>query len=435
MKIDVKGLSLLMQEFGTLSNKTGKWTPAENQRAAYLQAAIAAVRAGASLQEVEQENFNERSRAAGLPTKEFNPSSKSPFITREHESEARGWKNLVEYGETAAQGHSEARDMVEGDGKDRFGSYTSLGNFVPTGFYPQLFRALKAHDVLFDEDACTVIKSENGRVITVPVAEDINVVADIIGEGGSQLSTDYHATDHLKLGVYGFKTPRHVESIEAFQDLDGGTLTAINLFREFATDRLARGIGQYLINGTGVNQPLGLIPSLAASGVSPIVAAGSADNTGNSGDIGANSLGSEDFAATFAALDEAYASSPKCAWLMRKSTLAKVSGIVTKLGQPLNLVKYESGVPTIYGIPVKICPSMDPIGASTVPVVLGDLRYWVTRLVIDENIGIAVYTNAPGLAENGNVGLRAFARAGGGLAVTSTNPGSASPFVYIRCHS
>jgi len=51
---------------------------------------------------------------------------------------------------------------------------------------------------------------------------------------------------------------------------------------------------------------------------------------------------------------------------MNKKTLANISGIVTKYGRLLNLVQYENGKPSIFGILVKICPSMDNIGASAV---------------------------------------------------------------------
>jgi hypothetical protein len=50
---------------------------------------------------------------------------------------------------------------------------------------------------------------------------------------------------------------------------------------------------------------LGLIPSLRAAGVTPVVAAGSAANDGGF-NTGANSLGTPDFAAAYSQLDEAY---------------------------------------------------------------------------------------------------------------------------------
>jgi predicted phage gp36 major capsid-like protein len=75
---------------------------------------------------------------------------------------------------------------------------------------------------------------------------------------------------------------------------------------------------------------------------------------------------------------------------------------------------------------------MDSIGASNTPVVLGDFSYWATRLVIDD-AHVQVYREAPGLIENGNIGLGTFARADGELLYTDTN--SPSPFVTIRNHS
>jgi HK97 family phage major capsid protein len=132
---------------------------------------------------------------------------------------------------------------------------------------------------------------------------------------------------------------------------------------------------------------------------------------------------------------------------MNRSTLNAVAGIVTKQGLPLGLVKYDdNGKATIHGIQVKICPSMDSIGVSNIPVVLGDLSYWATRIVTPteaiatasagevsfyNNLGIKVFKEADGLIENGKVALRSFARADGKL-LWSTGP---SPFVVLRNHS
>jgi hypothetical protein len=78
-------------------------------------------------------------------------------------------------------------------------------------------------------------------------------------------------------------------------------------------------------------------------------------------------------------------------------------------------------------------PKHDNIGASKTPVLLGDLSYWATRLIIDDQVGVVVYQEAPGLIEDGNIGLRCFARADGALLYTDTN--SPSPFVMLANHS
>ncbi len=412
--INTQELSGLLQEAGALSNKPN-WTKQEERRNAFLLSAIAAVKAGASLADVNQDYLNAEEKRMGLPV-----TASHPFLTREQEAEARGWKAFVE-----------KRDMTSGSIIPRLGTYTGLGNFVPTEFFAELYKAMAWYDVLFDADTCTVIKSTNGRPITVPVAGDIENVATVVGESASRSSVDISSLGHGVLGAYSYSTPRLVVSNESFDDLDS-TLNVVNLFRTFSADRLSRGIGKDLVTGNGSSKPLGLIPSLEALSIAPVAAVGASGNTGGA-ETGANSLGSLDFQAAYAALDEAYVASPKCAWLMNKKTLANVAGIVNKFGDQLNLVKYVDGKPFIYGIPVKIAPSMDSIGASNVPVVLGDFSYWATRLVIDDNARIQVYTEAPGLIENGNIGLGTFARADGELLYSDVS--SPSPFVYIRNHS
>ena len=82
-KIHTQELSALIQEFQTLSSKP-KLTPAEERRNAFLLAAISAVKAGASLAEIEAEGDNERRSKAGLPPV-------SCILTSEQVGEARGW--------------------------------------------------------------------------------------------------------------------------------------------------------------------------------------------------------------------------------------------------------------------------------------------------------------------------------------------------------
>jgi hypothetical protein len=90
MAINLKELSLLLGEYNSLTNQT-RMTKQDEQRCAYLQTAIAAVKSGASLREVDEHFFNERSRAAGLP--EVRLSTPLNAI----EKEARGYQALTGY--------------------------------------------------------------------------------------------------------------------------------------------------------------------------------------------------------------------------------------------------------------------------------------------------------------------------------------------------
>ncbi|HEY2120821.1 MAG TPA: phage major capsid protein [Candidatus Acidoferrum sp.] len=410
MNIDYGALNSHLVEYNELSEVRNP-DALQKRRMAYLQTAIAALRSGASLADVLDADHRNKAKQYGVS---LDPPPDARTI------EARGWQAVVQ-----------KRDMVEGNPAGRLGSYTGLGYFVPTEFFPTVFSAMAAHDVLFDDDACTVLKTTNGRVTTVPLIGDIENVATVVGEAGTQTPTDISATGQAILTAYSYKTPRFVASLESFQDVDE-SLSVVKLFKSFTADRLARGIAKDLVTGNGSSKPLGLVPSLEAVGVPFVTASGSSGNTGGS-ETGATTLGSADFAASLENLDEAYAQSPKCAWLMTRKTLVTVSSIINKFGNQLNLVQWVDGEPLIFGVPVRICPSMDQIGASNVPVVLGDLTYWCTRLVIDEKSGIKVYNEADGLVEYGKIGMSCFVRADGELLYKDTN--SPAPFTYIRNHS
>jgi HK97 family phage major capsid protein len=210
----------------------------------------------------------------------------------------------------------------------------------------------------------------------------------------------------------------------------------VSIFEKFAAEGLARGIGKHLIVGTGTNQPKGLITSLQNIGATMITASGSSANDGTAA-TGANSLGFNDYANAFESLDPAYLASQKVRWLMNLATFVAAVKLVDKQGRPLHLVQYENGSPTIFGIKIGICPSMANIGASNVPVVLGDCSYWCTRLIAaaDGNspAGVKVFKEGPALIDNGEIGLRSFLRADGALLYTDTS--SPSPFVLLANHS
>ncbi len=418
--INTKDLNTVLKELSGLTNKAGRLTKPEEHRFAYLQTAAAAIRAGASLAEIELEE-------RGLPKPQ--PVKKHVLLTPEQEIEARNWQKFI---------HTpfERRTMTEGNLIAQLGTYTSLGYFVPTGFFPELKAALGYADALFDPNAVTHIATDNGRVTEYPLIGDIENVATLIGENSSSLTTvDYSAPSHASLGVYSFKSPAHTESMEAFQDTNvSDTFNAISNFKRIVADRLARGIGEYFVLGEGPtsSQPTGLLVALQALGLPPVIASGSAANDGLS-ETGVNSLGSQDFANAIAQLNQAYLESPKVAWFMNSATLAKVRGIVTKQGSLLELVKDTDDGPYIFGVKVRICPSMPNIGASNVPVILGDGSYFCTKMVQDETSGIKIYRESTGLIEQGLVQMVSYVRAGSTLLYNDTS--SPAPFVMIQNHS
>jgi len=78
---------------------------------------------------------------------------------------------------------------------------------------------------------------------------------------------------------------------------------------------------------------------------------------------------------------------------------------------------------------------MDNVGngsAPKYPVVLGDLSYWATRIVMGSLSGVMAYKEAPGLVENGLIGLRSYLQADGAILYTDWSNAAQSPFVLIE---
>jgi HK97 family phage major capsid protein len=424
--INVQQLTTVMAEANALTSKP-QLSKREERRLSFLMSAASAIKSGADLREIEIENHQAEERAAGLPVTQFAKGS----LTTEQRARALAYQAFFKH---APQSQAEFRDMVEGAPMlSHIGTYSGLGYFVPTGF-GDLYTTLKAHDALFDPDVVTLVRTTHGRVISMPLADDTGEVATVVGEAGSQSSVDLGATGEVALPVFSYSTPRFVLSLEAADDLEA-SFTASALFGRFSADRLARGIGQDLVNGDGSTEAQGLVTALIGLGVTPVTCSGSASNTGGA-ETGANSIGTADYANAYQALDQAYLNSDKCRWFMNLKTLGKLLAMTDKYGSPIGqpFLTFNDGVPSILGIPVAICPSMQDIGASANPVVLGDGSYFGVRLTTEADglSGMRIYTQAPNLVEQGKFGLRTFVRAGSALLYSGSGP---CPFVLMQNHS
>lgn len=421
MKIDTKGMSLLLAEASELSNKE-LWTKRDERRNAYLLSAVSAMKNGVSLRELDQEHLNDFERQNGFAESRLNDTR----LSHEQRDQAEAWQTWFR-----VEREKRTANQTEGAIIARLGTYNGLGSFVPTGFVSTVFAAMSPADALFDKDVVSYLETSTGAPITVPVFGDIENTANQIGEGVDSTGSEANifAPGQAVSAVYSFRSPLWRVSIDAFQDIEtaGGTM---KLFEQFASDRIARGVGQKLMKGTGVNQTLGLVTALAALGIVPIIAKGSAANSGLT-ETGTNSIGSQDIASLYFSVNEAYRSSPKCAWLMNDNTRAYLASIITKNGIPL--INWQGQEGFILGKPIRVCPSLDSIGASNIPVVFGDCSRWLTRCAVDDNTYVQLVTEATGLIENGNVGLRMFVRYGGSL--LHTDSGSPAPFGLLQNHS
>jgi HK97 family phage major capsid protein len=389
-------------------------TPQEQRQYSNLLSKISAVKQGASLAELNRHELRETEVRHGLEHAEL-PST---LFTPEQRATHAAWR---------AFSRREKRAMEEGNLVEQIGTYSGIGYFVPTGFFYDLRMAMKHYEPLFDAENVTLIETVTASPIPLPKMDDTGNVATLLTEASQLEELDLSNVGNTLVGAYKFSAGKYAVSLEALDDVAVG-LNEINNFKRIATMRFARGVGAFLMNGSGSDQPTGLLTALIASGISPVIAQGAASNDGGA-ETGANSIGSQDLANAYFAVDIMNRKSPKCAWLMADSTLQSLCKQLDKMGRPL--IDIQSGVPMLYGKKVLISPNMPSISAGAQTVIFGDLSYFVVRHATSDSF-VQLFTEAPGLIDNGLVAWAAFDRFDSNLIQFGANE---SPLSYIQQHT
>ncbi len=219
--INTKDLEQLLAEASTLSNKPN-WTKQDERRNAYLLAAISAVKAGASLTELNRAQLMETEIAEGLEVTEFKRSPLSAE-TCEH---VGVWQRFVK------NGRIEQRDMTVGNGQPAYLT-GNAGSLVPLEFFKDVFAAKKNTDCLFDPNVVTYIETTNGRPMQFGYMGDTENVANLVSEGNPTTEQDISSVGGVMLGAYTFRTPMFHASLESFDDVEMAA-GVIELFKKFS---------------------------------------------------------------------------------------------------------------------------------------------------------------------------------------------------------
>ncbi|VVB52209.1 Phage capsid family protein [uncultured archaeon] len=306
----------------------------------------------------------------------------------------------------------EQRDLAEGNILAHIGTYTGLGFFVPTGFRDAIEQATKYFAPLLDGSVITVMDTATGQPLPMPTSNDTTQAATIVGEGSPVSEQDVTA-GQINFGAYKFTSGLVKASLELIQD-SAFDLEAW-LIARFA-ERWGRGLENYLTNGTGSSQPTGLLTAIAASGAVPVVAAGSASNSGGS-ETGANSIGYSDLVNLEHSVDPSYRRGAK--YMFHDQTLASIKRILDKFGRPLWVPGVAANAPdTVLGYQYVINQSMPQIAASNTTVAFGDMKKYIARRVKD----LTVMKLVERYAELGQVGFVSFARLDANLLDAGTHP-------------
>ena len=289
---------------------------------------------------------------------------------------------------------------------------------------------MRAYDQIFDSLFSNVVNTETARNLPVPAFDDVTTSAVLVNEntnpaGGPTTPEDTSIANAgvIQLGGYSFRSGMVVLSREI--EMDSAFPWAPLLERVFAK-RLARGIGAYLINGSGSGQPTGLITATLAYGGKAVVAADSSANDGVG--TASGSVGTQDLVALIAGVDQAYRTHGVL--YMHPDSVITLMKLIDKSGRPI--VGILDGLAFIYGHSVCTCPSMHAIGSAGNNVIaFGDPDYFIQRRATGST-EIRRYTQKLGLPESFSVAYEQWMRVDSNLLAPN---GSYVPFAVLQQHS
>jgi len=306
----------------------------------------------------------------------------------------------------------EKRDITEGGNQiPHVGTYSNLGYLVPTGFVNKVEQAKKWYSSF--DDVCQVMRTSTGNSLPYPVSNDTSNKATIIDETSPATELDVTA-GHVIFAAYKLKSGLIKASNELLQD---SSIDIDSWLAERFAERFGRGEESYFTAGTGSGQPTGILTAIAASGATPVTAAGASANSGLVGDDGTNSIGYTDLVNLEHAVDPAYRMNAR--YMLHDNTLGVLKRMLDKFGRPLWVPSVAVGEPsTLNGYHYSINQSMPQIGPSNTTMIFGDFSKFVVRRVAS----MSVKRLAELYAVNDEVGFLAFERVDSNLLDAGTHP-------------
>lgn len=325
----------------------------------------------------------------------------------------------------------EQRDQEAGTQSISYTQGTLGGYFVPAGFVYDIEVATKYFAPLLDGTTLDVFETATGQVLPYPTSNDTNQAWTILGEAASVsdngTNANYASTanppsanpgnvlaSQITFNAWKGTTGLIRVSLELLQD------SAFNIEKYLANAfavRLGRGYEYYLTQGSGTNQPKGLITAINASGAVPITAVGSSSNDGNAANTGANSLGSDDLVNLIHSVDPTYRRNAK--FMFHDDTLRFLRTLKDKFGRPLWVPSVRDGEPDrIEGYPYVINQTFSKIAASNTTVAFGAWEKFKVRKVRD----LQILRLDERYADFGEVAFVAFSRIDSQLVDAGTHP-------------
>ena len=317
-------------------------------------------------------------------------------------------KRRAQYRDTDSNGQAAGSQTI---------SYTAGaagGYFVPAGFVYDVDVATKFYAPLMDGKSFRVLETATGAVLPYPTNNDTTQEAILLSEN-TQANENPLTMCQVTFGAYKYTSQVVRVSLELLQD------SAFD-FTAFLTDqfgiRFGRAYERAFTTGAGGGAaPTGILTALNLEDETEVIAQGSNANSGNAGDTGANSIGTNDLVELEHAVDPTYRSRGQ--WMMHDNTLRQLKQLLDKYGRPIWLPGIAVNAPdTILGYPYTINQKIPQVAPNALTVLFGDLSKFIIRKVRD----MSVLRLVERYADYGQVGFIAFSRVDSNLVDAGTHP-------------
>lgn len=216
------------------------------------------------------------------------------------------------------------------------------------------------------------------------------------------------AFEGIEIKAYDYRLPVIPISLTL---LDGSDADIQGAIVALLTEHIARGLTNLALTG-----------GTASDGVSALVPKVVTTNAAS-----ATAVSYNDLVDLLAKVKAPHNSQGVASWLMNSATRAALMKVLDQNGRPIFIESAREGEPDrILGRPVVIDDNMPDIGASKVPIIFGDLRKYVLRIV--QGVKVRVYQEEKFYKDN-CIGVQAFVTVDGKLIAKS---GSYEPLAGLK---
>ena len=266
----------------------------------------------------------------------------------------------------------------------------SGGYLVPQTLQRQIERRMAEISPVLN--LVTRLRTASGEVLRYPTVDDTANQAQIVSENTLLAEQDV-TFGQVQIGAFTYSTGVVRISLQLLQD---SAFDLEEFLAEVFADRLGRALQDHVTNGDGTTQPEGILNAIPASQV----VQGATGQT--------DSVTYDDLVSLIHAVDPAYRSSPRAAFMMHDTTLAALRRLKDSSGRPLWQDSLQAGEPSrLLGYRVIVNNDMPQMAANAKSIVFGDFSKYILREV---GQGLVVQRLNERYAEYLQVALLGFAR-------------------------